>query len=66
MDNDRTGKIEAKYLKDNYRIIPILIPKLYKCKDFAELVQKTPNDEIISLVNLVIKEIDYENYNKYI
>ena len=66
MDNDRTGKIEAKYLKDNYRIIPILIPKLYKCKDFAELVQKTPNDEIISLVNLVIKEIDYEDYNKYI
>ena len=66
MDNDRTGKIEAKYLKDNYRIIPILIPKLYKCKDFAELVQKTPNDEIISLVNLVIKEIDYENYNEYI
>ena len=66
MDNDRTGKIEAKYLKDNYRIIPILIPKLYKCKDFAELVQKTPNDEIISLVNLVIKEIDYEDYNEYI
>ena len=66
MDNDRTGKIEAKYLKDNYRIIPILIPKLYKCKDFAELVQKTPNDEIVSLVNLVIKEIDYEDYNKYI
>ena len=66
MDNDRTGKIEAKYLKDNYRIIPILIPKLYKCKDFAELVQKTPNDEIISLVNLVIKETDYEDYNEYI
>lgn len=66
MDNDRTGKIEAKYLKDNYRIIPILIPKLYKCKDFAELVQKTPNDEIVSLVNLVIKEIDYEDYNEYI
>lgn len=66
MDNDRTGKIEAKYLKNNYRIIPILIPKLYKCKDFAELVQKTPNDEIVSLVNLVIKEIDYEDYNEYI
>ena len=66
MDNDRTGKIEAKYLKDNYRIIPILIPKLYKCKDFAELVQKTPNDEIVSLVNLVIKETDYEDYNEYI
>ena len=66
MDNDRTGKIEAKYLKNNYRIIPILIPKLYKFKDFAELVQKTPNDEIVSLVNLVIKEIDYEDYNEYI
>ena len=62
MDRDKTGKLEAKYLKDNYNIIPLLIPKEFNSKDFAELVQKTANDDIINLVNNAIKEIDYENY----
>ena len=40
MDNDRTGKQESIWLRDNYDIIPILIPKEIGAKDFAELVSK--------------------------
>ena len=37
MDNDRVGKLEAKWLQDNYDIIPVIIPRKYKAKDFSEL-----------------------------
>lgn len=62
MDNDRVGKIEAIWLKNNFNIIPLLIPKEYGCKDFAELVSSYKNEQI----NKIIKEtINYiENYDK--
>lgn len=66
MDNDRTGKIEAIWLRDTYNIIPIIIPNRYKVKDFAELVAnnnfKTISDLIINAIQY-IKE--YEEKDKY-
>lgn len=66
MDNDRTGKIEAIWLRDTYNIIPIIIPNCYKVKDFAELVAnnnfKTISDLIINTIQY-IKE--YEEKDKY-
>ena len=66
MDNDRTGKIEAIWLRDTYNIIPIIIPNCYKVKDFAELVAnnnfKTISDLIINAIQY-IKE--YEEKDKY-
>lgn len=66
MDNDRTGKIEAIWLRDTYNIIPIIIPNRYKVKDFAELVTnnnfKTISDLIINTIQY-IKE--YEEKDKY-
>lgn len=61
MDNDRTGMIEAVMLKNDYNIIPIIIPKEYEVKDFAELRSKYSID-IIN--NLTIETINYitENY----
>lgn len=40
MDNDRTGLIESKWLKDNYNILSLIIPKNTGCKDFSEYIQK--------------------------
>ena len=66
MDNDRTGKIEAIWLRNTYNIIPIIIPNRYKVKDFAELVAnnnfKTISDLIINTIQY-IKE--YEEKDKY-
>lgn len=66
MDNDRTGKIEAIWLRYTYNIIPIIIPNRYKVKDFAELVAnnnfKTISDLIINTIQY-IKE--YEEKDKY-
>lgn len=61
MDNDRTGLIEAVILKNDYNIIPIIIPKEYEVKDFAELRSKYSIDVIN---HLTIKTINYitENY----
>ena len=62
MDNDITGKHEAIWLKNNYNIIPIIIPKEYKAKDFAELVTKLSIKDINELIN---KTIDYvRNYTR--
>lgn len=58
MDNDRTGKLEAIWLRNNYSIIPIIIPKTLNAKDFAELVSKT---EIKELYILVCAAINYIN-----
>lgn len=66
MDNDRTGKIEAIWLRDTYNIIPIIIPNHYKVKDFAELVAnnnfKTISDLIINTIQYIKK---YEEKDKY-
>lgn len=55
MDNDRTGKLEAIWLRNNFNIIPILIPERYNSKDFSELVMNTSIDiikeEIINVIN---------------
>lgn len=64
MDNDRTGKCESIWLRQNYGIIPMLIPSKYNSKDFAELVSNNDKNEIINIINNTIKTIkDYvENY----
>lgn len=58
MDNDKVGKIEAIWLKNNFNIIPILIPKKYNCKDFAEFVSKHKINEV---KNVIIQTINYLN-----
>lgn len=64
MDNDRTGKLEAIWLRDNYNIIPILIPTKYKSKDFAELITNVDIQEINYLItNTINYIINYERNN---
>lgn len=60
MDNDRTGKLESIWLRNNYNIIPVIIPKGFYAKDFAELASKT---DINDLYVLIISTINY--INKY-
>lgn len=60
MDNDMTGKKEAIYLRNNYNIAPILIPKEYECKDFAELRQNYSIEIIDKLFDNVINYIEDE------
>lgn len=60
MDNDRTGKIETIWLRNNYKVIPLLIPKRYNAKDFAELVKNNNFDVVKSLIDDAIKYI-FEN-----
>lgn len=60
MDNDRTGKLESIWLRNNYNIIPIIIPKGLCAKDFAELASKTDTN---NLYVLIISAINY--INKY-
>ena len=55
MDNDRTGKQESIWLRDNYNIIPILIPKEIGAKDFAELVSKNNIETVNSLIHKAVK-----------
>lgn len=68
MDNDRVGKREALWLKYNYNIIPILIPKYTECKDFAELVSKQPINVVDELIVTSIKKLlvyDKRKRNKH-
>lgn len=58
MDNDKTGKIEAIWLRNNYNIVPVIIPKGLNAKDFAELASKT---DINDLYVLIISAINYIN-----
>lgn len=60
MDNDRTGKLESIWLRNNYNILPIIIPKRLNAKDFAELASKI---NISKLYSLIINTINY--INKY-
>lgn len=57
MDNDRTGMCEARYLRNKYKIIPIMIPKEYKAKDFAELVQNNKPNIVNELVLTTINKL---------
>lgn len=64
MDNDRTGKAEAIWLKNNYNIIPIIIPKSYNSKDFSELVSNNNFNDIYKLIlNTIIYIDNYERKN---
>lgn len=63
MDNDRTGKIEAKWLRDNYNIIPLLIPKEYDAKDFAELCSKCSENDLIKIIINTINYIKNDEQN---
>ena len=63
MDNDRTGLMEAVILKNDYDIIPIIIPKELGVKDFAELRSSYSTDVINELTQQVIKYIE-DNYGE--
>lgn len=58
MDNDEVGKNEAAWLQYTFKILPILIPKRYKSKDFAELIVAYDK---IDVYNLIIKCLNYIN-----
>lgn len=61
MDNDKTGMLEAIWLRKNYNIIPIIIPITFKCKDFAEIVSVNK----YNINDLIIKTINYiNNYDR--
>ena len=59
MDNDVVGINESIWLKNNFNIIPFLIPFRYKSKDFSELVQNINFQEIKTLIIKVINYLDY-------
>lgn len=52
MDNDNTGYREAIWLRNNYNIIPLCIPREYEVKDFAELRSEYSIETIKELINL--------------
>lgn len=62
MDNDRVGKMEAKWLKYHFNILPIIIPKHYNAKDFAELINKHKLNNITPVIIDTINKIkEYEH-----
>ena len=63
MDNDRTGMMEAIYFKKEFNFKPILIPKEYNAKDFAELVEKCSINKICELVKTTIENLKYDRKN---
>lgn len=65
MDNDRTGKIEANYLRKEYNILPLIIPKKYQAKDFSELIMKNNKQEIYKLIINTINQIIQYAEDKY-
>ena len=68
MDNDITGINESNWLYENFNIIPIIIPKRYKSKDFAELVSNNSLKQLKSIIKKGIKNIynyDKRQRNKY-
>lgn len=65
MDNDRTGKIEANYLKKEYNILPLIIPKQYQAKDFSELIMKNDKQKIYKLIINTINQIKEYAESKY-
>ena len=65
MDNDRTGMVEASYLRKNFNILPIIIPKDLKAKDFSELFKYNNTKEVYDLIiNTINQIIQYAN-DKY-
>lgn len=62
MDNDKVGKIESIWLKNNFNIIPILIDKKYNSKDFSEFIYNNGLDELKNNINNIINYIS--NYER--
>ena len=65
MDNDRTGKIEANYLRKEYGILPMIIPKQFQAKDFSELFKYNSIEQINNLIINTIKQINNYAEDKY-
>lgn len=64
MDNDFVGIKEAIWLRNNYHIIPMIIPKNYHAKDFAELINNNTNNKIETLIHETLFNIKtYEHKN---
>lgn len=55
MDNDRTGMREAIWLQSNYNIVPVLIPKEFKSKDFADFVKQHKREFVYVQIRKAIK-----------
>lgn len=60
MDNDRTGIMEAIYLRKEFGFKAILIPKEYGAKDFAELNAITAINVVCELIKTTIEELKYD------
>lgn len=60
MDNDRTGIMEAIYLRKEFGFKAILIPKEYGAKDFAELNSITAINVVCELIKKTIEELKYD------
>lgn len=58
MDNDRTGKREAIWLKHNYSIFPVLIPLSLNAKDFSEFICNNNFNIVARTVINTIKRIN--------
>lgn len=65
MDNDRTGMLEAQYLRKEFNILPLIIPKEYQAKDFSELIMKNNKQEIYKLIINTINQIIQYAEDKY-
>lgn len=65
MDNDRTGKIEANYLRKEYGILPMIIPKQFQAKDFSELFKYNSIEQINNLIINTIKQLNNYAEDKY-
>lgn len=65
MDNDRTGMIEAQYLRKEFDILPLIIPKQYQAKDFSELIMKNDKKIIHNLIINTINQIKQYAEDKY-
>lgn len=57
MDNDKTGKLEANFLRKEYNILPMIIPKQYKAKDFSELFLFNSKLDIYNLIVNTIQKL---------
>lgn len=65
MDNDRTGKIEANYLRKEFNILPLIIPKHYQAKDFSELFKYNSKKDINNLIINTINQLHKYAEEKY-
>ena len=65
MDNDRTGMVEAQYLRKRFDILPLIIPKEFQAKDFSELFIYNSKDKINDLIITTIKQLYEYAENQY-